>query len=124
MTDLILRGGRVIDPANASDKTADVAFVSGRISEIGRDLPAGDTEIVDVRGLLVVPGLIDLHTHDRLTEWEVPWLPGYQGACPVRIGNAASEQTQLDIYGEVMDALHHGRAGRLAANDARQPART
>jgi GH15 family glucan-1,4-alpha-glucosidase len=54
----------------------------------------------------------------RLTEWEVPWLPGYQGACPVRIGNAASEQTQLDIYGEVMDALHHGRAGRLAANEA------
>ncbi|HKN85480.1 MAG TPA: glycoside hydrolase family 15 protein [Nitrospiraceae bacterium] len=53
----------------------------------------------------------------RLTEWEVPWLKGYQGAKPVRIGNAASEQVQLDIYGEVMDALHHGRA-RLGNNDA------
>jgi GH15 family glucan-1,4-alpha-glucosidase len=54
----------------------------------------------------------------RLTEWEVPWLQGYQGAKPVRIGNAAAEQKQLDIYGEIMDALHHGRAGKLAANEA------
>jgi GH15 family glucan-1,4-alpha-glucosidase len=54
----------------------------------------------------------------RLAEWEVPWLDGYEGAKPVRIGNAASEQIQLDIYGEVMDALHHGRAGRLAAGKA------
>ncbi|MEJ2653422.1 MAG: glycoside hydrolase family 15 protein [Gammaproteobacteria bacterium] len=49
----------------------------------------------------------------RLTEWEVPWLAGYEASKPVRIGNAAAEQTQLDIYGEVMDALHHGRRGKL-----------
>ncbi len=54
----------------------------------------------------------------RLTEWEVPWLPGYEGAKPVRIGNAAAEQVQLDIYGEVMDALHHARKRKLAADDA------
>jgi GH15 family glucan-1,4-alpha-glucosidase len=42
----------------------------------------------------------------RLTEYELDWLPGYEGSRPVRIGNAASEQFQLDIYGEVFDALH------------------
>ena len=42
----------------------------------------------------------------RLTELELPWLPGYEGAQPVRIGNAAHNQLQLDVFGEVMDLLH------------------
>jgi GH15 family glucan-1,4-alpha-glucosidase len=42
----------------------------------------------------------------RLTEFEVPWLPGYEGSRPVRIGNAAYHQYQLDVYGEIMDVLH------------------
>ena len=45
----------------------------------------------------------------RLTEYEVPWLAGYEGSAPVRIGNAASEQFQLDVYGEVLDALYQAR---------------
>jgi GH15 family glucan-1,4-alpha-glucosidase len=53
----------------------------------------------------------------RLTEWEVPWLPGYEGSQPVRVGNAASEQFQLDVYGEVIDALYQGRRGAIAEND-------
>jgi GH15 family glucan-1,4-alpha-glucosidase len=50
----------------------------------------------------------------RLTEFEVPWLPGYEGSAPVRVGNAASEQLQLDVFGEVMDALYQARKHGLA----------
>jgi GH15 family glucan-1,4-alpha-glucosidase len=52
----------------------------------------------------------------RIDEYEVPWLTGYQGAAPVRIGNAAAGQVQLDVYGEVLDALYVGRRDGLAAN--------
>ena len=53
----------------------------------------------------------------RLTEFEVPWLPGYEGSMPVRIGNDASGQLQLDIFGEVFDALYQAGRG-LAPTDA------
>jgi GH15 family glucan-1,4-alpha-glucosidase len=54
----------------------------------------------------------------RLVEYEVPWLPGYQKSGPVRIGNAAAGQVQLDVYGEVLDTLYVARRAGLAANDA------
>ncbi len=50
----------------------------------------------------------------RLPELELPWLAGYEGSRPVRIGNAASEQLQLDVYGEVLDALYQARVHGVA----------
>ncbi|HEU5463507.1 MAG TPA: glycoside hydrolase family 15 protein [Candidatus Binatia bacterium] len=53
----------------------------------------------------------------RLTELELPWLPGYENSAPVRIGNAASQQFQLDVYGELMDAMHVARRAGLELNE-------
>jgi GH15 family glucan-1,4-alpha-glucosidase len=53
----------------------------------------------------------------RLAEYEADWLPGFAGSRPVRIGNAASEQLQLDVYGEVIDAFYNAREHGLEASD-------
>lgn len=63
-SDLILRGGRIIDPSQGIDRIADVRFTNGVVAAIGDKLAgAPDTEMRDVRGKVVTPGLIDLHTH-------------------------------------------------------------
>ena len=64
MFDLVLTGGRVIDPAHKIDGVMDVAFKDGKVAAVGEGLglqPAADLRKVD--GLIVTPGLIDLHTH-------------------------------------------------------------
>ena len=54
----------------------------------------------------------------RLTEWIAPWLPGYENSAPVRFGNAAHSQLQLDIFGEIMDVHHQARRSGLSTNSS------
>ncbi len=62
--DLLLKGGHVIDPKNQIDSKMDVAIVNGKIAQVAADIPAkGAKLVVDVSGLLVTPGLIDMHGH-------------------------------------------------------------
>jgi len=54
----------------------------------------------------------------RLTEWTASWLPGYENSAPVRVGNAAHSQLQLDVFGEIMDVHHQARRSGLSANES------
>ncbi len=54
----------------------------------------------------------------RLTEWTADWLPGYENSAPVRIGNAAHTQLQLDVFGEIMDTYHQARRGGLTTDES------
>ena len=53
----------------------------------------------------------------RLTEWTAPWLPGYENSAPVRIGNAAYSQLQIDVFGEIMDVHHQARRNGLSGSE-------
>jgi dihydroorotase len=89
MADLVLKGGRVIDPASGRDGIADIAFAGGKVAEIGPDLPAGRAETVDVRGRLVVPGLVDLHAH-------VYWGGTSLGVDAAEVARASGTTTFVD----------------------------
>ncbi len=65
----------------------------------------------DPAGMQIMYGI---YGERRLLEWQADWLSGYQGAQPVRIGNAAHAQLQLDVYGELIDAFHQWRNADLA----------
>lgn len=64
--ELFIKGGRVIDPASKTDKAADILVKEGRIKSLGKNVkPSGDAKIIDAKGKLVIPGVIDIHTHLR-----------------------------------------------------------
>lgn len=90
MYDLVLKGGRVIDPDQGLDEVADVAFADGRVVDVGPELDADEAgETRDVSGRLVVPGLIDLHTH-------VYWGGTSVGVDPELVARQSATATLVD----------------------------
>lgn len=61
----LIKSGRVIDPANNIDEKLDILIVDGKIAELAANIDAGDAEIINAAGLLVTPGLVDMHVHLR-----------------------------------------------------------
>jgi dihydroorotase len=121
--DLIVKGGRVIDPSRKLDAIRDVAVANGRIAAIEAKIPADAAETIDARGKLVAPGLIDIHTHAARTK-DGPALcladgvtglidAGSQGAD--RIGEVIAVAKSAPQQCRVL--INIGRAGILPEGD-------
>src|SRR5258708_37989850 len=82
MPKLVIRNGRVIDPASALDTVCDVFCVNGYIASIGEKLYATGAEIFDASGLIVTPGFVDMHVHLR--------EPGFEHAETIESGSRAA----------------------------------
>src|ERR1700739_4252857 len=79
---ILIKNGRVIDPASRTDRVADVLIVDGRIAGVGPDLSSPKAEGVDASGMIVAPGFIDLHVHLR--------EPGFEHAETIESGSRAA----------------------------------
>ena len=65
MRPLLLRGGRVVDPSQSIDSVLDLLLADGKVAALGESLSSGDAEVVDAAGLVIAPGLVDVHVHLR-----------------------------------------------------------
>jgi dihydroorotase len=121
--DLIIRGGRVIDPSVKLDAVRDVAITRGRIAAVTTNITAGAADVIDARGKLVVPGLLDIHTHAGrsadgpgllLKDGVTGWIDaGSQGAdqIDIPVGVARSSVQPARVL------VNIGRAGILPEGD-------
>ena len=127
--DLVIRGGRVIDPSVRLDAVRDVAISGGRIAAVEPSIAANAVEIIDARGKLVVPGLIDIHTHTGrsaegpvlvLRDGVTGWIDaGSQGAD--RVADIVAVARSSPQPGRVL--INIGRAGILPDGDTMDLAR-
>jgi dihydroorotase len=136
--DILIKGGRVIDPSVRLDAIRDVAIAAGRIAVVDANLAGDAAEIIDARGKLVVPGLIDIHTHGArsadgppmmLEDGVTGWIDaGSQGADkiadPVAIAKASPQPGRVLVNigrGGILpdgDTMDLARADVAAAKDA------
>ena len=79
---LLIQGGRVVDPSNDYDQTADILIENGKIREVGEGISVSADETIQAEGKIVVPGLIDLHVHLR--------EPGQEDKETIRTGTRAA----------------------------------
>lgn len=127
--DLVIKGGRVIDPSGRLDAIRDVAVANGRIAGVAANINPGGAEVVDAAGRLVVPGLIDIHTHAArskegpglmLKDGVTGWIDaGSQGADhitdTIAVAKSAPQQARV--------LINIGRAGILPEGDTMDLAR-
>lgn len=108
--DLLLKGGRVVDPANNQDGVADVAISNGRILRVAETIdPAGVRNVIDVSGLLVTPGLLDIHIHAYATRHEHDTGPWRGSVEPDHHFLASGVTTSLDVGTAGADEIEHFR---------------
>jgi dihydroorotase len=107
--DLVIKGGRVIDPASGIDATRDIAIAAGRVAAIENSIaPESAAEVLDARGKLVVPGLIDIHTHAARAK-DTPAVCLADGVtCFVDAGSMGSDQID-EIVANAAAAPNRGR---------------
>ncbi|RBP35509.1 GH15 family glucan-1,4-alpha-glucosidase [Roseimicrobium gellanilyticum] len=95
----------------------DATFMLYTLMQGGHTCEARDWRDWLLRAVAGDPGKLQimygLAGERRLEEYELPWLPGYEGSTPVRVGNAAYSQFQLDVYGEVIDSMHQARCAGI-----------
>lgn len=108
--DVLLRNGRVVDPATARDGVADLAVADGKVAELAPEIdPTQAAEVFDLRGCFVVPGIIDLHTH--VSEW-------LGGKCGHRMMARVGVTTALDMSGPVDSVVDMARDYGVGMNIA------
>jgi len=95
--DLVLKGGHVIDPKNQIDRIADVAISNGRIAQIASDIPISEArKVIDVTGLFVTPGLVDIHVHVYYRCIVPPGAPPSEGVDPDSFSFRSGVTTMVD----------------------------